>query len=435
MTAETSPARSPRRPIYAWAIYDWANSAFATVVLAGFFPILFRDYFSAGREDADITLALGIANSVGAAIIILLAPFVGALSDAYGRRKLPLAFCVITGALATAALAYLDEGAWRLAAMVYVVATVAFSLGNVFYDALLNEISRPRERAFASVLGFALGYLGGGLLLLFLVYMVFEAAAFGFASHYDVMLFGLTATALWWLVFSAPLAAFVAERRRSGRLGEQVKDGARRLLRTWRDLRGNKTVMWFLVAYILYIDGVDTIIRMAVNYGQTLGFGATDLIAALLLVQFVGFPATLAYSPLERRFGARALLLFLIAAYIGVTIAAAFMMSFVDFVILAAMIGLFQGGIQAISRSYFSQLIPNADAARFFGLYNLIGKAAVFLGPATVGIVGFWSSEMAQAVGHTGFWSDGSRVGVLSIALFLIAGGWVLWRKVPATAK
>ena len=409
--------KSPRRPIYAWALYDWANSAFATVVLAGFFPILFRDHFSEGRADDEITLSLGIANSLGAALVIVLAPLVGALSDAAGRRKAPLMFCIVTGASATAALAWLEAGAWQLAAMIYIAATTAFALGNVFYDAMLTQVSAPHERASASSLGFALGYLGGGVLLMALVYMVFEAASFGFAERHEVMLFGFTATAVWWVVFSAPLLIFVAEPRAAGRL----KDGFRRLAGTWRDLRANKTALWFLVAYVLYIDGVDTIIRMAANYGQTLGFSASDLILSLLLVQFIGFPATLAYGPLARRFGIRAMLLFLIGAYVVLCVAAARMYTLAHFFSVALAIGLFQGGIQALSRAYFSQLIPAGDEARFFGIYNLIGKAAVFIGPLVVGVVGAWSGS--------------PRLGILSIVAFLLAGGAVLLWKVKETPQ
>ena len=419
-TGDMLPAeRSPRRPIYAWALYDWANSAFATVVLAGFFPILFRDYFSAGRPDDEITLSLGLANSIGAAIIFILAPLTGAFSDADGRRKIFLAFCVLTGASATMMLAWIEAGAWRLAAMVYVVATVAFSLGNVFYDALLNNVSRPHERAFASSLGFSLGYLGGGLLLAALVYLVYESSRFGFASHHDVMLFGLTATALWWIVFSIPLAVSVADKRSESNGG--MKEAWRRLRGTLRDIRANKAAAWFLLAYVLYIDGVDTIIRMAANYAQVLGFGATDLILALLLVQFIAFPATLLYSPLARFFSMRTLILVLIVAYVFICIAAARMYTLLDFLMIAIAIGLFQGGIQALSRAYFSQLIPASDEARFFGLYNIIGKVAVFIGPATVGIVGFVSGS--------------PRIGILSISAFLIAGGLVLWWKVKPTRE
>lgn len=404
--------RPSRRSLYAWAMYDWANSAFATVVLAGFFPILYRDYFSQGRAEADITLMIGAANSLSAVLIFLLAPVTGSLSDAFNKRKLPLTVCMLTGCAMTAALAWIEPGMWRLAAAIYVIAAVAFALGNVFYDALITQISAVCDRAWASSLGFALGYLGGGLLLLALVYLVFNAVRFGFESTYDVMLFGFIATALWWLIFSLPLLVTVREQPVAARM----RDGWVRLRATWSDLRGNPKVFWFLMAYLLYMDGVDTVIRMAVNYGQVLGFTASDLILALLLVQFIGFPATLAYSPLVRRFGTKPVLLFLIGTYVVLCVVAAQMSHIVEFFSLAVAIGLFQGGIQALSRSYFSQIIPPADAARFFGLYNVLGKAAVLLGPVTVGLVGSLSGS--------------PRMGILSIVIFLLAGAVILLYKV-----
>ena len=405
-------AQYPRKPLYAWALYDWANSAFATVVLAGFFPILYRDYFSIGREDSEITLSLGLINSLGALFLVLFGPFSGALSDVTGRRKLPLALCIVLGVFMTMGLSWIDQGEWQLASMVYVIATLAFVLGNVFYDALLVQVSAPRQRVFASTLGFALGYLGGGLLLAILVYLIYEASRFGFASAHETMLFGFIATALWWLIFSLPLLTVVRDSRSKGRF----REGWQRLIGTWEEVRKRPVIWWFLIAYLLYMDGVETIIRMAVNYGQVLGLSPADLISALLLVQIIGFPATLIYSWLARYFSIRALLLFLIGAYVGICVAAVYIETLTHFLMVATAIGCFQGGIQALSRAYFSQIIPRADAARYFGFYNLISKAAVLLGPATVGVVGIWSGS--------------PRIGILSITVFLVLGGVVLLWKV-----
>lgn len=399
-----------RSPLFGWALYDWANSAFATIVIAGFFPLLYREYWAAGLSDAKITLTLGIGNSAGALALLILAPWMGALSDALGRHKAFLAACVLAGAAATAALGALDAGGWRMALVVYVASTVAFMLGNVFYDSLLLEVSDARGRARASALGFALGYLGGGLALAVAAAAALAPQAWGFAGPADAMRAAFPAVALWWLAFSAPL--FLRVRESPPRPG--AGDTRARLLDTWRALRRRPALLWFLVAYWLYIDGVDTLIRMAVNYGRALGFDGGDLILALLMVQFVGFPATLMYGPLTDRFGARPVLFALIAAYLCLTVAAAGLDSVQGFYLLAFAVALAQGGIQSVSRAYFSLLVPPDRSAQFFGIYNLLGKFAVVIGPVLLGVVG---------------WATGSpRAGVLAIGALFIAGAVVLWK-------
>ncbi len=245
-------------------MYDWANSAFATVVISGFFPIFYREQWASSLPDAEITLTLALANSVSGVLLILFAPLLGSLVDAGGRRKRFLLTFAFAGAGMTLLLGLVPEGEWRMAFIVYAAATSAFMFGNVFYDALLIEVSDSADYERVSSFGYALGYAGGGLLFAVLSALLIGAERFGFADVGAVVRGGFYATGLWWLVFSLPLLFWLKEVKRPG---DWIREGLRRFAATLSLLKSNKTVVWFLVAYWLYIDGVGTIIRMAVDYG------------------------------------------------------------------------------------------------------------------------------------------------------------------------
>ncbi|MCS4505937.1 MFS transporter [Arhodomonas aquaeolei] len=407
-----------RRAVTAWALYDWANSAFATVVIAGFFPLLFQDYWSTDVGPAASNLRLGGASAVASLMLIAVAPLLGAMADRLGARKRLLFTFAVPGMLATAALAWVPGGAWMSAAALYVCASVGFMGANVFYDALLVNVAPPSRWDAVSGLGYGLGYLGGGLLYLGCVLAALNPSALGFADAGAAARAGFVATAVWWGVFALPLARRVPERRRHPEAGAW-QAGWRELAGTLRHLSAVRPVLVFLLAYWLYIDAVHTVIRMAVAYGRALGFGRDDLIVALLVVQFVGFPAAILYGRLGERWGPRRGIYAGLLVYAAICVWGAFIESAWEFYVIAVLVGLVQGGVQALSRSLYARLIPPGRAGEFFGFYNLLGKFAAVLGPPLFGVFG------------TVFGSV--RFSMLSLIVLFAAGAAVLAR-VPESA-
>jgi len=411
-----------RRPVVAWAFYDWANSAFATTVMAGFFPVFFNQFWSAGTASSVTTFRLGIANGIGSFLIALLAPLLGAIADRGGARVRMLAFFTVLGAAMTAALYWVGQGDWVTAALVYSIAAFGFAGGITFNDALLVDVAEPAEFDRASAYGYSLGYAGGGLLLLLNVFMVNSPQAFGLEDATHAVRIAFPMVAAWWLLFTVPTLLWVRERvpGRALPLAAATGAGWKELRNTIGHVRRYRPMLWFLLAYWLYIDGVNTIIKMAVNYGLSLGFPQQSLIAALLITQFVGFPAALAFGWLGERIGARAGIFIAIAVYAVATVAAYWMSSVTHFYVLAATIGLVQGGIQSLSRSYFAALVPAGKQGEFFGFYNMMGKFAAVLGPFLVGI--------------TALVTDNSRAGMLSIVVLFVGGALLLTRARPDPA-
>ena len=322
------------------------------------------------------------------------------------KKRFLLTFAMI-GILATAWLGGIGEGLWLYAAMVYVIATIGFSGANVLYDALLVDVAPKDKLDSVSGLGFSLGYLGGGLV------MSLKPDWFGLADATQAVRASFFLTALWWAAFSLPLWWQVHERKtESANFSSTFSRGIDQLVQTFRDIRKYKPVLVFLVAYWLYIDGVDTIIKMAVDYGLSLGFTAQDLVAALLLVQFVGFPSALVFGMLGERIGPKTGIIAGLMVYVGITVWAYFISEPWEFYGVAFVIGLVQGGVQALSRSLYARIIPQDSAAEFFGFYNFLGKFAAVLGPVMMGWV-------AIATGST-------RISILSILILFIAGGLIL---------
>lgn len=379
-----TPARKAQ---WGWALYDWANSAFATTVLAGFFPIFFRNFWNEGVASEVVTFRLGLAHSASGIFILVLAPLLGTLADRSGAKKAFLFGFALLGAATTALLAAAPANAWIAATALFALASIGFSGSMVFTDALLVDVAAPREYERVSALGFGLGYLGGGLLFALNVTMVLKPALFGLDGKTAAVQWSFVTVGVWWALFTLPLMRYVHERPPLRRLrpGRALAEALRELAGTLRRLPQHRNVLVFLLAYWLYIDGVDTVIRMAVNYGQSLGFPDDSLIVALLIVQFVGFPAAIAFGRLGERWGARNAVLLAIAVYAGVTVWAYTLRTIEQFYLMAVVIALVQGGVQSQSRALFAQLIPADRAGEFFGFYNMLGKFAVILGPVLVG--------------------------------------------------
>ncbi len=404
---------------WGWAMYDWANSAFATTVMAGFFPVFFKHYWNAGVPVTESTFRLGMANSLASLLIVVTAPLLGAIGDYLGRRKRMLLGFAFLGLLMTGGLYFLGEDEWQLATAVYVLAVFGFSGSNIFYDSLLPFVSSRDDLDRTSALGFSLGYLGGGLLLGLNVLMTLQPQWFGLTDAALAVRLSFVMVALWWLVFSLPLMVLVPEPENHlhGVTPHVLGIGFRRIGDTLHKIRQLRTVWLFLVAYWLYIDGVGTIVRMAVDYGLSLGFEQKSLIVALLITQFTGFPAVLLFGWIGSRFGPRAGIFLALLIYTVVTLRGALMDSVEDFYLLAFAIGLAQGGIQALSRSFYARMIPEGHAAEFFGFYNMLGKFAAILGPLMIGLVGTMTGS--------------PRAGILSLLVLFVAGAMLLIRVNP----
>ena len=406
-----------RRPIIGWALYDWANSAFATTVMAGFFPIFFKQYWSVGTEASVSTFRLGVVSGLGSLVIALAAPILGAMADRGGVRVRLLAFFTLLGAVMTAALYTVAQGEWIAAAVIYSLAGIGFWGGIIFSDALLMDVAEPPEYNRVSALGYAIGYVGGGLLLVVNTAMVTNPAAFGLSGAAEAVRLAFPMVAVWWLLFTIPCLLWVRERKPARVLParDALRAGWREFRTTLHEVRKYRPLVWFLLAYWLYIDGVNTIIKMAVDYGLSLGFPQQSLIAALLIVQVVGFPAALAFGWLGDRIGARNGILIAIAVYAAATVGAYSIREVEHFYLLAVTIGLVQGGIQSLSRSYYALLVPEGKQGEFFGFYNMMGKFAAVLGPTLVGVVALLTGD--------------TRIGMLSV-LVLFVGGAVLLARV-----
>lgn len=410
-------ATQGRRAVWSWAIYDWANSAFVTAVVAGFFPILFHDYWNPNVDPALVTARLSLANALASLLVAVSAPVLGAIADRVGGKRRFLGVFMLIGVAATAGLSFTEAGAWLPALVLYVTAYIGLMGANIFYDALLVAVAREERWHFVSGLGFGLGYLGGGLLFAGSVFISLNPAAFGFADAASAAKFTFLLVAGWWLLFALPLFLFVREPRTRAPLSlSAALDGFRRVGATLRRIRKFKWVVLFLLAYWVYIDAVDTVIVLAVSYGKSLGFASKDLILALLLVQFVGFPAAIAYGKLGERWGAKRGILLGLAVYIVICVWGALVTRPEEFYLIAVLIGLVQGGVQALSRSFYARLIPPEEAGEFFGFYNLLGKSATLIGPPLFGWFGLMFGNPRYSM-------------VALILLFII--GAVLLMRVP----
>jgi UMF1 family MFS transporter len=416
--APTTHARGVllRRPVIAWALCDWANSAFATTVMAGFFPLYFKQFWNAGVAVTESTFRLGLANGIGSLIIAILAPLVGAIADKGSARIKLLSLFTFLGAAMTVALYWVGKGDWIMATVLYVAASLGFWHGNQFYDSLLPDVSEERDYDLVSGYGYSLGYLGGGLLFLVNVLMVTKPAMFGIADASQGVRLSFITVGVWWVVFTVPVMLWVKESSAAAALplGAAIRAGGRELLGTLAHLRGDRTLLMFLLAYWFYIDGVNTIIKMAVDYGLSLGLAQDSLIKALLITQFVGFPAALAFGWLGKRIGPRAGLFIGIAVYTGAAGYAYFLDSEIEFYALAVVIGLVQGGVQSLSRSLFGRLVPAGKSGEFFGFYNLMGKAAAILGPLLTGVVALTTRD--------------PRLAIVSVSILFIIGAAFLSR-------
>ena len=404
----------------AWALYDWANSAFALAVLTAFVPVMLAGAWNDGAPSSVTTFRLGMANGLASLIVVLLAPLLGAMTDQARRRKPWLAVFTVLGIVATALLAGVGFGDWHAAMLLFVLASVGFFAANSLYDAMLIDVALPEAFDRVSAMGYAFGYLGGALLFTVSVVLLARPASFGLPSQSAAIQVTFVLVAIWWAVFSLPLLLWVKERHtEAAPVAGAFRAGLRQLRVTVRSLRGDRNLLWFLAAYWLYIDGVYTIIKMAVDYGLSQGLTAADVTGAILLTNFLGFPAAIAFGALGQRLGPRQAIYLALAVYIVATLLAVFLTTVAQFYALAAAIGLVQGGVQSLSRSLYARLIPPEKSGEYFGFFNMLGKFSSILGPVLAGTAALVTGSQ--------------RVGILSILVLFVAGLWLLTRvQVPA---
>ena len=415
-----------RRPVLAWALYDWANSAFATTVMAGFFPV-FYSAISEGLSAQDAQLWFNLSLACASLLVAVSAPILGAMADRGGTRKRFLSLFTLVGILMTASLAWVHSGQWVLGLALYALGTLGFSAANVFYDSMLTDVSGEEDFDLVSAYGYALGYVGGGLLFAVNVLMAQRPDWFGLADAGEAVRASFLSVAAWWTLFTLPILLFVKETPTQNRAPAMraAREGLAQLRDTFRAIRRMRVVLLFLGAYWLYIDGVNTVIKTAVFFGdRVLGLDQGGLVTALLVTQFVAFPAALFFGWLGKRIGARPAILIGLGVYIGAILYAwRFLQTHVDFYALAIAIGLVQGGVQSLSRSLYARMIPTDKSAEFFGFFNMVGKFATLLGPLLIALTPI---VVAGA---------GPRDSILSLSLLFVTGGLLLWHLDPEAGQ
>ncbi len=399
-----------------WVLYDWANSAYTMTVTSTILPLYFKMVFENGGGAATVSTAYwGYANSFATLIIALLAPILGTIADYRGYKMSFFKVFTILGVVFTALLAVVPSTYWLLLLVFYIVTAIGFGGSNTFYDSFLVDVTEEKKMDKVSTTGYAMGYIGSTIP--FIICMAFVILA-----QYDILPLSIDTackiafviTALWWGIFTIPMLKNVRQVYGIPVEPNPIGKSIKRIANTFKNIKAHKTVFLFLMAYFFYIDGVDTIIKMATSYGADLGIGTTSLLVILLATQFVAFPFALLYGKLSEKFQGKTLLYVGILIYTIICIYAYFLDSVLDFWILAMLVGTSQGGIQALSRSYFGKLVPKEKANEFFGFYNIFGKFAAIMGPFLVGFV-------TQMTGRT-------NNGVFSIIILFIIGGLLLIR-------
>ncbi|MEL7024460.1 MAG: MFS transporter [Pseudomonadota bacterium] len=409
------------KSVLGWALYDWANSAFTLCVVTTFFPIFFRRYHSQGLESAEITSNLSFGVATASLGVALLAPVLGAIADTGGTRKRFLLSFTMLSVASTLGLFFVEQGQWAVALGLYGIALFGYYAANTFYDSLIVIVTTPDKYEKVSALGFGVGYLGSALLLVFNLQMVSNPEAFGFADASVATRWAFIVVAAWWGLFTIPLLVFVKEPKTdSPGFGVAVRQGYRSLIKTFGELRLYRNVALFLVAYWLYIDGVHTLIVLATDFGARLKFDDSDLILAILITNFVGAPATIAFGYLGNRIGPKHAIILGVSVYILIASWGLILREVWQFYAMAITIGLVQGGVQSMSRALYARLIPEDKASEFFGFYSMLGKFAAILGPLLIGVFAMFS--------------DDPRVSVIAL-LPLFIGGLLLLTRVQVPAR
>jgi MFS transporter, UMF1 family len=407
-----------RRVINAWAMYDWANSAFAVVILTAVFPVYYRALATnAGHAPEEATAYWAYTTSLSLIVVALVGPVLGAMADIAGGKKRFLGVALILGVLGSTSLAFLGKDSFLLASLLFAIANFGFAGGNIFYEALLPHIARPSDLDRVSARGYAFGYLGGGLLLMINVLWLLRPHWFWMADREFALRACFVSVALWWFVFALPLFRKVTEpgsRERHSSATHVVKNGFLRFAATLRQVRRYRQLALFLVAFWIYNDGISTIIKLAAAYGDEIGIHHNDMLIALILTQLIGFPSSIGFGRIAYYIGAKRSILVGLAVYGLISIAGFFIRSAWHFYVLAIVVGLVQGGTQALSRSLFAAMVPKTRSSEFFGFFSTGEKMAGIIGPTIFGMI-------AQLTGS-------SRWGIISVVVLFVTGALILYR-------
>ena len=404
-----------KKVINSWSMYDWGKSAFETTIMAAVLPVYYSSVAAANLPANQATVYWGYTASIALLIIAVLSPILGAIADFKGSKKRYLTYFALVGISATAMMFFIGTGDWLLASALFIIGNVGLAGGNVFYDSLLPHITREDDIDQVSTRGYALGYLGGGILLAINLAMIMFSPPelTGLMTRLS-----LASVAIWWSIFSIPLWRHVPEPPRRILPEEQginpVKAGFKRLRETFREITKYSELFKFLIAFWLYNDGIGTIIKMATIYGAEIGIGQNSLIGTLLMVQFVGIPFSFLFGWLAKKIGTKASIYISLGVYTLISIGGYFMTTPVHFWLLGFSVALVQGGSQALSRSLFGRMVPKSQSAEFFGFFSVSAKIAGIVGPLVFALV-------SQAMGN-------SRLGIVSLIFFFIAGGLLLTR-------
>jgi UMF1 family MFS transporter len=407
--------KSRRKIILSWCLYDWANSAFASTIMASVLPFFYSSVAGANLSKTTASSYWGYTNTIAMLIVAFSAPILGALADHGGIKKRFLAGFAALGISSTASLVSVGRGEWWLASFFYILGVVGFSGGNNFYDSLLPHITGEEEIDRISSYGYAMGYLGGGVLLILNLAMITKPGLFGIPDPEWGARYSFITVAIWWAVFSIPILQNVSEPpvgRIAGESAHPIRASLQRLSLTFHNLRKYREAFKFLVAFWLYNDGIGTIISMAVIFGAEINIAKEHLIGAILAVQFIGIPFSIFFGRLAGKIGPKKAIFLGLGIYTGIAIGGYFIQTALHFWILAILVGFVQGGTQALSRSLFGTLIPKSRSAEFYSFYDVSSKFAGIIGPLVFGLVG-------QITGS-------SRLSIVALVIFFIAGGLIL---------
>lgn len=403
-----------------WIFYDWANSAFSAIVAAIILPVFFKSMAeSSGVSAVDATAYWGYATSLGTLICAVLAPFLGTLGDFRGMKKKLFTAFMLLGVVSTFLLALTNS--WQGLLLFYVLGTLGFSGSCIYYDSFLLDVTDVSRMDRVSSVGYGLGYIGGSTIPLVISLVLIQ---FGSGFGVPTMLatkFSFILTAVWWLVFTIPMLRHVQQKHAIDPDRDMFAHTLRNMKDTLSMIVKNRSILFFVIAYFFYIDGVGTIIHMATVFGSSCGLDSMDLMVVLLVVQIVAFPFAILYGRLADRFGSRRMILFGIATYIVVCMLGFNLKEMKDFLLLAVLVGTAQGGIQALSRSFYGKLVPAEHASEYFGFFDVFGKFSAVIGPALFGVV-------AQLTGVTNY-------GALAVMFMFILGGAIFMFLVPRNAE
>jgi UMF1 family MFS transporter len=396
-------------------LYDWANSAFATTIMAAVLPVFYSSVAAASLPKATASSLWGYTNTVAMLIVAFSAPVLGALADHGGTKKKFLAGFAILGIVSTAGLVTVSKGDWLMASFLYILGMVGFSEGNNFYDSLLPHVAGEEEIDRISSYGYAMGYLGGGILLIFNLAMILKPHVFGIPDAEWGTRYSFLTVSIWWAVFAIPVLKNVSEPAVvpiSGESANPLRASLQRLSLTYHSVRKYREAFKFLMAFWLYNDGIGTIISMAVIFGAEINIAQGHLIGSILAVQVVGVPCSVLFGKIAGRIGTKNAIFTGLIIYTGIAVGGYFIQTALHFWILAILVGFVQGGTQALSRSLYGTLIPKSRSAEFYSFYDVSSKFAGIIGPAVFGVVG-------QITGS-------SRLSIISLVVFFVVGGLIL---------